>query len=152
MSQIPSEKSSFTNLIQIGVVVKDIEKAAERLAILGIGPFYSKMPPSGSKSLYRGKPFIAAERVKIQAARMGNVELELIQPVQGDSPHQEFLQARGEGIQHIAFNVDDLDGAVENLTTRGCSIILEGRRGDGGGVAYLDLDAGGIIVELVKHI
>jgi methylmalonyl-CoA/ethylmalonyl-CoA epimerase len=150
MSQIPQE-SPFTNLIQIGVVVKDIDKAVERLSILGIGPFYPKMPPPGSRSLLRGKPFVAAERVNIKAARMGNVELELIQPLAGDSPHQEYLQAKGEGIQHLAFSVNDLDNTLKNLTDKGSSIILEGRRGDGGGVAYVDLDVGGIIVELVKH-
>lgn len=150
MSQYPEEKSPFANLIQIGVVVKDMDKAIERLSLLGIGPFYSKMPPPTAKSLFRSKPFVAAERVKIKAAKMGNAELELIQPLEGESPHKEYLQAKGEGIQHIAFAVEDLSDAVEKLTAKGSSIILEGRRADGGGVAYMDLDVGGIIVELVK--
>lgn len=150
MSQIPPEKSPFTNLIQIGMVVKDIDKTIERLAVLGIGPFYAKMPPPSARSLFRSQPFAAAGRVIIQATRMGNVELELIQPVQGDSPHREFLEAKGEGIQHVAFAVDDLDGAVNDLTAKGSSVILDGRRKDGGGVAYIDLDAAGLIVELIQ--
>ena len=151
MSSISEERSPFANLIQIGVVVKDIDKTIERLSILGLGPFYSKMPPSNARSLFRGVPFVAADSVNIKASRMGNVELELIQPLGGDSPHKEFLNEKGEGIQHIAFAVDDLDKAVKMLTARGSTVILKGDRGDGGGVAYIDLNVGGIIVELVKH-
>ena len=151
MSNVPEEKSLFANLIQVGVVVKDIDKAIERLSILGIGPFYSKMPPANARSLFRGKPFVAGDRVKIRAAQMGNAELELIQPLDGESPHKEYLNEKGEGIQHLAFAVDDLNKAVETLTARGSTVLLKGDRGDGGGVAYIDLDVGGIIVELVKH-
>lgn len=150
MSTSIQEQSPFTRLIQIGVVVKDIDQAIERLSLLGIGPFYSKMPPPEATSLYRGQPFRAAGRVIIKASRMGNVELELIQPVEGGSPHKEYLDAKGEGIQHIAFHVDDLGNEVEKLTTQGCTMLLDGRR-EGGGIAYLDLNVGGIIVELIGH-
>jgi methylmalonyl-CoA/ethylmalonyl-CoA epimerase len=151
MSRRPQENSPFANLIQIGVVVKDMEQAIRRFSALGIGPFYSKMPPRSAKSLFRGKPFVSADRVKIMAAQLGNCELELIQPLEGESPHREYLESKGEGIQHIAFAVDDLDQAVGKLTANGSSVLLEGRRQDGSGVTYLDLSAAGVIVELVKH-
>jgi methylmalonyl-CoA/ethylmalonyl-CoA epimerase len=151
MDSNQAEKAPFANLFQIGVVVKDLDKTIERLKALGIGPFYSKTPPPTARSLFRGKPFIPVERVNIQAAMMGNAELELVQPLKGESPHKEYLDEKGEGIQHIAFRVDDLDKATEMLTSRGCTLLMKGDRGDGGGVAYIDLNAGGIIVELVKH-
>jgi methylmalonyl-CoA epimerase len=150
-SQKPQERSPFANLIQIGVVVKDMDQAIKRFSALGIGPFYSKTPPRNAKSSFRGKPFVSAERVKIMAAMLGNSELELIQPLEGESPHKEYLDSKGEGIQHIAFAVDDLDQAVEKLTANDSEILLEGRRADGSGVTYLDLNAAGVIVELVKH-
>jgi methylmalonyl-CoA/ethylmalonyl-CoA epimerase len=148
----PEQKTPFTNLLQIGVVVKDIEKTMENLSRLGIGPFYSKMPPRTAKSLYRGQPFVAADRVIIKATQLGNVELELIQPLEGGSPHREYLESKGEGIQHLAFAVDDLNDTVEKLTSEGSTILLEGRREDGSGVTYLDLGIAGIIVEMVKHL
>jgi methylmalonyl-CoA/ethylmalonyl-CoA epimerase len=151
MDNVPAEKSPFANLIQIGVVVKDMERTIERLSILGVGPFYSKMPPKNAESLYRGKPFVSAERVNIKACQLGNVELELVQPLEGGSPHREYLEEKGEGIQHIAFAVNDLRKATEALTDKGCTVLLKGERKDGGGVAYIDLAAGGITVELVKH-
>ncbi len=141
----------FNNLIQVGVVVKDMEQAIQRYTDLGFGPFYSKMPPPNARSLYRGQPFVTAERVKIMAARVGNWELELIEPLEGGSPHREYLEAKGEGIHHLAFAVDDLDSAVKTLTEKGSTVLLQGRRVDGSGVTYLDLDAGGMIVELVKQ-
>ena len=143
--------STFANLIQIGVVVKDMERTIERLAALGIGPFYAKMPPPGARSLYRGQPFEAAGSVNIKACQLGNVELELIQPLEKGSPHREYLEAKGEGIQHIAFAVENLARSVKTLTDKGSSVLLDGRKPDGGGIAYLDLDAAGIIVELVQH-
>ena len=151
MSNSPQEKSPFANLIQIGVVVKEMDQAIQSFSALGIGPFYTKMPPPNTKSLFRGKPFRAADRVKIMAAQLGNSELELVQPLEGESPHREYLEAKGEGIQHLGFAVDDLDKAVEKLTDGGSSVLMTGRRVDGTGVTYLDLNASGVIVELIKH-
>lgn len=148
MSTDADKKSTFARLTQIGVVVKDMDQAIERLTSLGIGPFYSKMPSPEARSLYRGQPFNANGRVILKAAQLGNVELELVQPVAGGSPHRDYLEEKGEGIQHIAFSVDNLGEEVEKLTGEGCTILLDGRR-ETGGVAYLDLNVGGIIVELV---
>jgi methylmalonyl-CoA/ethylmalonyl-CoA epimerase len=128
-----------------------MDQAIKRFSALGIGPFYSKTPPRTARSLFRGRPFVSADRVKIMAAQLGNSELELIQPLEGESPHREYLESKGEGIQHIAFAVDDLDKAVEKLKASGSDVLLEGRRVDGSGVTYLDLNAAGVIVELVKH-
>src|ERR1039457_1261956 len=99
MSQNQSVNSPFANLIQIGVVVNDLDASIKRFSDLGIGPWYPKNPPRNAKSTYRGKPFVSADRVKIMAARLGNCELELIQPLEGGSPHREYLESKGEGIQ-----------------------------------------------------
>ena len=76
--------------------------------------------------------------------------LELIQPLDGEWPHGEFLEQKGEGIQHLGFLVDNLEEGVKGLTDKGSDILLKSQRQDGG-VAYLDLDAAGLIVELVQH-
>ena len=82
---------------------------------------------------------------------MGDVELELIQPVAGESPAQEFMDIKGEGFNHIACAVADLDQAVDRLTIQGVEVILRAKRLNGGGIAYLDLGVGNIIVELVQR-
>jgi methylmalonyl-CoA/ethylmalonyl-CoA epimerase len=133
--------------IQIGVVVKDVEKVMQALNELGIGPFESKLPPASAVETYRGQPMKA--KFKIFATMLGGVELELVQPVSGGSPHKEYLDSKGEGIQHIAFAVEDLDKEAARLFDKGCTSLLHGRW-DGVGVDYIDLNIGGLILELVK--
>ncbi len=143
-------KSTFTRLVHIGVVVRDMNKTVERLTTLGIGPFTPRILPPDAQETYRGKTFVPSQRVKIQITHIGDMELELIQPIDGESPHQEFLEQKGEGIQHLGFMVDNLEEDVKRLTKQGSEILLTSQFKGGGGVAYLDLDAAGLIVELVQ--
>jgi len=143
-------KSTFTRLVQIGVVVRDMNKTIERLTSLGVGPFKPLFLPPDARETYRGKPFFPNQRVAIQVTQIGNMELELIQPISGESPHQEFLTQKGEGVQHLGFFVDNLSEDVKRLTAKGSSILLTSQFKGGGGVAYLDLDAAGLIVELIQ--
>ena len=144
-------KSTFTRLTHIGMVVRDMDKTIERLTALGLGPFKPWILPPDAKETYRGKPFIPSQRVAIQKTQIGNVELELIQPIDGESPHQEFLDQKGEGIQHLGFMVDDLKEEVERLTAEGSDILLTSQFEGGGGITYLDLNAADLIVELVQR-
>jgi len=150
MEKNKAKKSAFTRMMHVGMVVKDMEKTIERLTVLGIGPFKPRILPPDAQETYRGKPFNPSQRVKIQITMMGNIELELIQPINGESPHKEFFDKKGEGIQHLGFFVDNLADDVKNLTAEGSEILLTSKFKGGGGVAYLDLDAAGLIVELVE--
>jgi len=143
-------KSPFSNVIQIGVVVKDMEKAIERLTALGMGPFEHRLIPPDATETYRGEPFKPNERLKISVSNLGNTEIELIQPTEGGSPHKEFLDSMGEGVQHIACLVEDVDKEVDELIKKGVTVLLRSRRKNGG-VAYLDLGVAGLIVELVQR-
>ena len=143
-------ESIFTHLVHIGVVVRDMNKTIERLNALGIGPFKPRILPPDAREKYRGKPFIPSKRVAIQITNIGNIELEVIQPIDGESPHQEFLDEKGEGIQHLGFMVNNLEEDIKHLTNEGSSILLTSQFRGGGGVAYLDLDVAGLIVELVQ--
>jgi methylmalonyl-CoA/ethylmalonyl-CoA epimerase len=145
-----TRKSTFMHLVHIGVVVRDMNKTIERLTALGIGPFKPRILPPDAREKYRGKPFIPSQRVAIQITQIGNLELELIQPISGESPHQEFLAQKGEGVQHLGFMVDNLEEDVKHLTAEGSRVILTSQFKGGGGVAYLDLDAAGLVVELVQ--
>jgi len=143
-------KATFTRLAHIGLVVRDMNKAIARLTALGIGPFTPRMPPPDAKETYRGKPFVPGERVAIQITHIGDMELELIQSINGESPHREFLDQKGEGIQHLGFIVDNLGEDVKRLTDQGSEILLSSQFKGGGGVTYLNLDVAGLIVELVQ--
>ena len=147
MEKNTAVESPFSKLIQVGVVVKDLDKAVERLSSLGIGPFTPTLLPPDAEQWFRGKPVDA--KVKISGARLGEIVLELIQPVGRESPHQEFLDSKGEGIQHIAFAVDDLDREVARLAKQGVSVLFSANLRDVR-VAYLDLGVGGLIIELIQ--
>jgi len=147
-----AKKTTFSRLMHIGMVVRDMDKAIERFKALGIGPFKPRILPPDARETYRGKPFAPAQRVAIQTAQIGNMELELIQPINGESPHREFLEQKGEGVQHLGFFVDDLKEEVERLAAAGSTILLTSQFKGGGGVTYLDLDAAGLIVELVQPV
>jgi methylmalonyl-CoA/ethylmalonyl-CoA epimerase len=140
------ESSPFAKLIQVGIVVKDLDQAVEHFSSLGFGPFQPLHKPENAEEYFRGKPMKA--EMKICAAKMGPVDLELIQPVSGKSPHQEFLDRNGEGIQHIAFAVDDLKKEVARLTEKGATVLLDAKLTDVN-VAYLDLGCG-LVVELIQ--
>ena len=105
MKKKTAKESPFSKLIQVGVVVKNLDKAVERLSSLGIGPFTPMLLPPDAEQWFRGKPLDA--KFKISGARLGEVVLELIQPVEGKSPHQEFLdsqsQIRSYSSQEILF-------------------------------------------------
>jgi methylmalonyl-CoA/ethylmalonyl-CoA epimerase len=141
-----ADSSPFAKLIQVGLVVKDLDQAVEHFSSLGFGPFEPMSKPANAEEYYRGKPMKA--EMRICKAKMGPVDLELIQPVSGKSPHQEFLDRNGEGIQHIAFAVDDLKKQVAKLTREGATVLLDAKLGDVD-VSYLDLGAG-FIVELIQ--
>ena len=147
------EKSSKTEtqswkLTQVGVVVRDVEKTIKRLTALGIGPFQQMVLPPEREEWFRGKRMYAD--FKIYGAMIGDIQIELIQPLSGDSPHKEFLATKGEGIQHVMFAVDDFDKEVARLTKKGATELLRAKFPGGRGVAYLDLGVGNIIFELVQ--
>jgi methylmalonyl-CoA/ethylmalonyl-CoA epimerase len=148
MEKKTKTESQSWKVMQVGVVVRDMDKAIKRLSSLGIGPFEPKSLPPDRKEWFRGKPMDA--KFNIQATRIGEIELELIQPVEGKSPHQEFLDSKGEGIQHVMFAVDDFDKEVARLTKKGAVELLRAKFPGGRGVAYLDLNVGGIIIELIQ--
>jgi catechol 2,3-dioxygenase-like lactoylglutathione lyase family enzyme len=148
MAKKKAVESPFSRLIQVGVVVKDLDKVVERLTSLGMGPFTPMTIPDDAEQWFRGKPMDA--KFKISGAKLGEIMLEVIQPLEGKSPHQEFLDNHGEGIQHIAFAVDDLNREVAQLTKKGVSVLLSANLPKVR-VAYLDLGAGGLVVELMQE-
>lgn len=142
-----SGTSSWT-VTQVGVVVRDVEQVARRLTELGFGPFNTMTLPPDRQELFRGKPALADAR--IMGTRMGGIQLELIQPTAKESPHKEFLETKGEGLQHIMVAVDDIETEIKRLTDKGCTVLLDIKMPGGRHGAYVDLNAGGIILEMFE--
>jgi methylmalonyl-CoA/ethylmalonyl-CoA epimerase len=149
MAKTSPSKSTFSNLFQVAIVVRDINKTVKRLESLGIGPFVSAPAPPGAEGLFfRGKPLTA--KYQILFAQLGDLELEIFQTDDKPSPWKEFLDTKGEGIHHLAFKVKDVQKEVDKLTKAGAEVILSGNLRGKLGMAYLDLHIGDIIIELVS--
>ena len=142
-------ESPFSKVIQIGIVIRDMDKTVERLTSLGIGPFEEMPLPPDREEWFRDKRMYAD--FKICKAMIGDVEIELIQPLSGESPHKEFLNSKGEGIQHIGCAVEDIQNKVDKLSKQGVEVLLRAKFPGGGGVAYCDLGVGDIIIELIER-
>ena len=148
------KKSPFSkpDRIQIGIIVRDMDRAVEYYKSLGIGPFKS-LPGLVHKSRTRyGKPIgVDAFKVKIRVANMGSVQIELIEPDENARIWREFLETRGEGIQHLGFFVDDIEKETEEMERKGLSAIFTSRYQDGGGASYFDTGkVGGVLLELLQ--
>jgi methylmalonyl-CoA/ethylmalonyl-CoA epimerase len=134
---------------QIGVVVEDIDRAiAFYESAFGLGPW--DIREVGAPNVWdRGqeKPI----KARLAFTNVGQVEVELIQILEGDSLHSEFLREHGEGLHHLGFFVKDFQAKLEQAKAMGFEVLQV----DPFGQAYAYLDTrqpGGIIFELIAPL
>jgi methylmalonyl-CoA/ethylmalonyl-CoA epimerase len=138
---------------QVGVVVKDVEKAIDFYSQeFGLGPF-QKVEFAPANHWLRGIP--TPIRLNIGLCQWGPLQLELIEVVEGDIPHKWFLEERGEGVQHLGFIVDNYDEWLRHLEGRGIRVLMNAETDvEGMGhvrAAYLLSDrVGGVLFELIE--
>ncbi len=80
------------------------------------------------------------------------VEIDLLEPTGPESTVAKFLEKRGEGLHHIALEVDDIDAALGEIEGKGLRLIdREGREGVAGKIAFLHpKSASGVLIELIQ--
>ena len=145
------ENSPFSHVDQIGIIVRDVDKAAEYYESLGIGPFHAQTGTVLMERRVWGK-LVTDIKNKVLLAQIGPIEIELVQPVEGISLQMDFLETKGEGINHLGFLVDDLDKEVAKLSEQGIEPVMTVKFQGGGGVAYMDTDeVGGVLLELIQY-
>lgn len=95
---------------------------------------------------------VSAEEVDIAILKLGNAQIELIQPTTDDSGIAKYLAQRGPGLHHLCIEVPDLDAKLEELSARGCELINERpRERDGRRYAFMHpKSAGGVLLELYE--
>ncbi len=98
---------------------------------------------------------VESERVATSFFHIGESKIELLEASDPDSPIAKFIEKRGEGIHHIAFEVDDIHAEIKRLVAEGfIPLNPEPKRGaDNKLVAFLHpKSAGGVLVELCQSI
>ena len=139
----------------IGVVVRDMDKAIEYFQSLGIATFQPELMFDSSKFTdwkINGKTPDTTDKHKVRMVQIGPLTLELLQPVSGESIHNEFLDSKSEGAEHICFTVDDLDKETAKLVEKGVPVIVSAKRQSASIYAYFDTrKVGNIIIELTQR-
>jgi methylmalonyl-CoA/ethylmalonyl-CoA epimerase len=126
------------SIAHIGIAVPDVESAlAFYRDVLGVA--------------VRGPE--TADGARIVHLEFGDSDVELLEPLEADSPIGRFLARRGPGIHHVCYRVDDLDVALAACRQQGYSLIDDSPRTGAGGcrIAFVHPKAtNGILVELTE--
>ncbi len=128
----------------VGVIVSDMDRAVDYYKSLGIATVGSELPlmqmPNGAK-------------LKVRFAQIGSIVLEFFQPVEGESMQLDFLRKHGEGIQHMAFVVADIDAEVDDLVSKGVKLMFQADIPNGSRIAFFDTgQIGDVPIELVQQV
>ena len=103
---------------------------------------------------FEGSDTVAEQKVTTGFFPVGESEVELLESTSPDGPIAKYLEKRGEGIQHIAFRVENLEAALEELKAKGVQLIDQKPRIGAGGakIAFLHPKATrGVLVELCER-
>ncbi len=126
-------------LVQIGIVVKDIEKAARDYAEF-FGVEFPEIIETEewekAHTEYNGHPTKARARLAF-FKNFKNIEIELIQPDENPSTWREFLDKHGEGVHHVAVFVKNMDQKLETLKKMGITVLQKGDY-EGGKYVYMN--------------
>ena len=125
----------------IGIAVKGIEQA---------GKFYTDILGLEIENIEH----VADQKVNVAFVPVADSEVELLASTDSDGPVAKYLDSRGEGVQHIAFRVEDIEEALKELKEKGVRLIDQApRKGAGGAkIAFIHpKETNGVLVELCER-
>ena len=130
------------NIEHLGIAVKDIKLASETYAALfGVPSFKTEE--------------VESEKVITEFFKVGDAKIELLAATHPDSVINKFIDRKGEGIHHIAFEVTDIYAEIERLKTEGFVFIndVPKRGADNKLICFLSPKSGhGVLIELCQEI
>jgi methylmalonyl-CoA/ethylmalonyl-CoA epimerase len=103
---------------------------------------------------FEGSETVEAQKVTTAFFPVGESEVELLESTSADGPVAKYIEKRGQGIQHVAFRVADIEEALEELKSKGVQLIDQTPRMGAGGakIAFLHPKAtNGVLVELCER-
>ena len=102
--------SSVKAVNHIGIAVRSID--AQR-------PFYE----GALGAVFEGTEEVPSQKVRVGFFRVGDVRLELLEPTDPTSTVAAFLEKRGEGLHHVAYTVEGIEGRIAELKQSGLRMI-----------------------------
>jgi methylmalonyl-CoA/ethylmalonyl-CoA epimerase len=125
----------------IGIAVKGLDQASA---------FYKDILGLEVKAIET----VAEQKVNVAFIPITDSEVELLESTEADGPVAKFIEARGEGVQHIAFRVENLEEALAELKAKGIRLIDQSpRKGAGGAkIAFIHpKETNGVLVEICER-
>lgn len=125
----------------IGVAVKDIKQA---------GKFYTDILGLKIEAIEN----VADQKVNVAFIPITDSEVELLESTDPDGPVAKYITAKGEGVQHVAFRVENIEKALEELKDKGIRLIdQKPRKGAGGAkIAFIHpKETNGVLVEICER-
>jgi methylmalonyl-CoA/ethylmalonyl-CoA epimerase len=135
-------KAMFTNVEHLGIAVRSLTEADE---------LFSKLLNSAS---YKHES-VEAEGVNTSFFRVNQTKIELLEATTPDSPIAKFIEKKGEGIHHVAFEVSDIVSEMARLKNEGFTLLNESpkRGADNKWVCFLHpKGTNGVLIELCQDI
>jgi methylmalonyl-CoA/ethylmalonyl-CoA epimerase len=131
----------ITRISHLGIAVKELEPV-------------KKLYGEDLKLHGHHEEVVESQKVKVSFFQVGETNIELLLATSPESPVAKYVDKNGEGIHHIAFEVEDIDSAVEELKAAGIKMIDEKPRegAHGARIAFIHPKAThGVLIELCQH-
>ena len=142
VSSLGTKLIIMEKLEHIGIAVRNIDKAnAMFLQLLGTSHYKTEV--------------VESEGVRTSFFQLGGVKLELLEATREDSPIAKFIEKRGEGIHHLAFEVSDIKQSIEQCRQKGFELINDTPKegADNKMICFLHpKSTAGVLVELCQEI
>jgi len=130
----------LTKINHIGIAVKSLEISI---------PFYR----DSLGMSFAGIEVVEEQKVRVAMLQVGESKIELLEPTAEDSPVARFIEKNGEGIHHVAYEVEDVETAIAKLTEEGVRMIDQKPRcgAHDTRIAFLHpKSSGGVLTELCQ--
>lgn len=144
----PADAFGLGGVDQVAYVVESLEASLPHYESL-FGPF-QVYEAAVAGATFRGAP--CDSRLKIATNDAGAVEIELIEVLEGETPHTEHLRDHGEGLHHVRFRVDGIEAKIEVLEAAGYRNVFFKRFSPDTAFSYLESppEMGGKLIELLE--
>ena len=141
VSSLDAKLTNMEKLEHIGIAVKDIDKANITFAQL-LGRTHYKIEE------------VESEGVRTSFFELGGVKIELLEATRDDSPIAKFIEKKGEGVHHLAFEVEDIRKSMDDFKRKGFQVLNdEPKKGaDNKMICFLHpKSSAGVLVELCEE-
>lgn len=136
-------------ILQVAFIVRNLEATIEKLnSLWEIGPFDIRQADV-PEAIVHGRQ--AHVKARLAFAKAGPIDLELIEPEEGDNIYWEFLRDRGEGVHHLKIAAQDFKNELAFVQEQGIE-VLQSADTERVSYAYLDTEkVAGVIFEILKR-